>query len=309
MKEAAESMFRKNPVYQMEVGTYARASRVFWLIIAFNCVLSIITFVMFYTAFNGVSNMGAVDYDGLIKLYTSMAYIEFGMVMLIIPATTAGAITGERERKTLDIMLVGNRHARTIVIGKFMANMRLIFIVMLSSIPIISMVFVYGGIKFVNLLQLFAIIMVAGAYIGSIGIFCSSVCKKTTSAIMMAYAAFIGLTILTVALNYLFARVTTGNGYLGEYYMLYLNPIAPITHLISEQFEIIGEFEQLIFYGISQEILDNIMGKWVIYSSLVQLAVSAILLIVSTLILNPLKFNYLRRFLKAYVNGEKTAED
>ncbi len=302
-------MFRKNPVYQMEVGTYVRASRVFLLIIAFNCVLSIVTFVMFYIAFNGVSNMGAVNYSGLIELYTFMAYIEFGMVMLIIPATTAGAITGERERKTLDIMLVGNRHARTIVFGKFMANMRLVFIVMISSIPVLSMVFVYGGIKFANLLQLFAIIMVAGIYIGSIGIFCSSICKKTTSAIMMAYAAFIGLTLLTVALNYLFVRADSDNSYLGEYYMLYLNPIAPITHLISEQFETISEFEQIIFYGISQESLDSTMDKWVLYSAIVQLVVSTILLIVSTLILNPLKFNYLRRFLKAYVNGEKIAED
>jgi len=298
-------VFRRNPVYQREIGTDARASRAFLLIIAFNCVLAGVTFAMFYSAFNGAGNMGAVDYSGLTRLYTFMAYVEIGMVMLIIPAATAGAITGERERKTLDIMLVGNRHARTIVFGKFMSNIRIVLIGMISSIPVLSMVFVYGGIRVMNLAQLLGIILVAGIYLGSIGIFCSSISKKTTSAIMIAYSVFVGLILVTVGLGYFFARIDMNKSASIGSAMLYLNPIAPVTYLISDQLETASGLEKIIFYGTSGAVSGEVPANWLFYSVIVQLTISVILLNVSVLILNPVKFNSLRRFYRLYVNRKK----
>ncbi len=310
MRGGVIGMFRKNPVYQREIGTDAKAGRIFLVLIIFNCVLSVVTFVMFYSIFNGVRHMGAVDYSGLTELYTIMAYIEIGMVMIIIPATTAGAITGERERKTLDIMLVGSRHARTIVVGKFISNMRLILVVMISSIPILSMVFVYGGIRFVNLLQLLIIIMIAGIYMGSIGIFCSSICKRTTSAVVLSYGMLVATTLVTIAFNYLIVKISANdsNG-IYEYFALFFNPIAPLTYIISEQLDNVDGFIEIVFYGITQKYFDEVAGRWLLYSSITQLLVSAIMLNLSALILNPLKFNHIRRFLKRGNDGGKNKEN
>lgn len=302
-------MFRRNPVYQREIGTDAKASRIFLMIVIFNCVLALVTFVMFYSTFNGVSNMGAVDYSGLTELYTVMAYIEFGMVMLIIPATTAGAITGERERKTLDIMLVGSRRTRTIVFGKFLSNMRFILVVMLSSIPVLSMVFVYGGIRFNNLMQLLLVIMVSGIYIGSMGIFCSSICKRTTSAIVLSYGIFIAITLITIAISYMLAKVNVNSDGMGNYFVLLFNPIAPLTYLISSQLENMDGFMKVVFYGITEEYFDAGAERWILYSGIAQLTISAVLLNISALILNPLKFNYIRRLVKRDIDGKKIREN
>lgn len=309
MKGGGKNMFKRNPVYQREIGTDARASRIFLMIVIFNVALAVVTFVMFYATFNGVSNMGEVDYSGLTELYTTMAYIEFGMVMLIIPATTAGAITGERERKTLDIMLVGNRHARTVVFGKFLSNMRLILVVMLSSIPVLFMVLVYGGIKFSNLLQLFTVIMLSGIYIGSMGIFCSSICKRTTSAIVMAYGLFVASTLITIAISYFSVKINSNANDMEDYFILFFNPIAPLVYLISGQIESIDGIIQLIFYGITQEHVTKEAGRWILYSGIVQFAVSMLMLNISALILNPLKFNYIRRLFKRGNDGRKNKEN
>ena len=142
-------------------------------------------------------------------------------------------------------------HARTVVFGKFMSSIQLIMIVTISSLPVLSIVFVYGGIRFINIIQLLAIIIVSGIYIGSIGIFCSCICKKTTSAIVMAYSMLVGIILITVALNYLFAKTDSDKSYIGNYYALYLNPIATVTQLTSSQLETVSEFERIIFYNIS----------------------------------------------------------
>ena len=35
-----------------------------------------------------------------------MVMLQFGMLVLVAPAMTAGSISGERERQTLDLLLV-----------------------------------------------------------------------------------------------------------------------------------------------------------------------------------------------------------
>lgn len=304
MGGSPKDMFRKNPVYQREIGTDSKVGRLFLIIVAFNGILALVTFVMFYSTFSGISNMGSLDYSSLTELYTIMAYIELGMVMLIIPATTAGAITGERERKTLDVMLVGSRHARTIVFGKFLSNIRIILVVMISSIPVLALIFVYGGMRFTNLFRLLFVIMVASMYVGSIGIFCSSICRRTTSAVVMSYGMLVAVTLITIAMTYLAVKINIAGNGMNDYFMLFLNPFAPLVYTISEQLDRIDGFTEMVFYGIQQQNLNNAAGRWIINSEIVQLMVSVILLNVSALIVNPLKFSHIRRLIKRENNGK-----
>ena len=46
-----------------------------------------------------------IAYSGILTLYCVMAAMEFVMILLIVPASTAGAVAGEREKQTLDILL------------------------------------------------------------------------------------------------------------------------------------------------------------------------------------------------------------
>ena len=45
---------------------------------------------------NSVHYGYSMDYSETVSLYVVMAYIEFGMILLIIPAITAGSLAGER---------------------------------------------------------------------------------------------------------------------------------------------------------------------------------------------------------------------
>ena len=282
-------MFKGNPIYKKEVRTGMRTARAAALIIGFNTILAIVAFVMFYNATKGITNMGALDYSGLTELYTVMAYIEFGIIAIVVPAITAGAVVGERERQTLDVMLASKVSSFSIIWGKMLSCAQLVVIVCMSSLPVLSIVFIYGGIRISNLLVLLFAVICIGFYFGSIGIFASCICKRTTTAVIAAYLGMVVVVGLTGGVVY----VT------GIFNIMLLNPAATIVGLVGEQLEVESFFEDLLFYGIAREGKRQI-ENWTALSITVQMLFSAMLLIVSAWILNPLKFSLWRRLKRLY---------
>ncbi len=290
-REAERIVFKGNPIYKKEVRTGMRTARAAALIIGFNTILAIVAFVMFYNATKGITSMGALDYSGLTELYTVMAYIEFGIIAIVVPAITAGAVVGERERQTLDVMLASKVSPFSIIWGKMLSCAQLVVIVCVSSLPVLSIVFVYGGIRINNLLFLLFAVICIGFYFGSIGIFASSICKRTTTAVIAAYVGMVAVVGLTGGVVY----VT------GLFNIMLLNPAATIVGLVGEQLEVESFFEEFLFYGIAREGKREI-ENWTALSIIVQMIFSTVLLLASAWILNPLKFGLWRRLKNIYGN-------
>lgn len=304
-KEAGKNVFSGNPIYKKEVRTGMRTARMAALIVGFNTILAIVAFIMFHNTIKGITSMGALDYSGLTDLYTAMAYMEFGIIAIIIPAITAGAIVGERERQTLDVMLASKVHPSTIIWGKMLACTQMIVVVCVSSLPVLSIVFVFGGIRLANLLMLLFAIICTGFYFGSIGILASCICKRTTAAVIVAYIGMVAVVAFTGGVVYVADKLNAGliikNAALVENVsnIMLLNPATTIVGLVGEQLETVSYFEELLFYGIARrdsELIEN----WTGYSIAVQLVVSIVLLIISAWILNPLKFSLWRRVKRLY---------
>ena len=298
-------MFSGNPIYKKEVRTGTRTAKTAALIVVFNTILAIVAFIIFHNTIKDISSMGALDYSGLTDLYTFMAYIEFGIIAIIVPAITAGAVVGERERQTLDVMLASKVHTFAIIWGKMLACLQMIVVVCVSSLPVLSIVFVYGGIRLTNLLMLLFAIICTGFYFGSIGIFASCICKRTTVAVIVAYIGMVAVVAFTGGVVYvadkLNAELIIKNATFVESVsnIMLLNPATTIVDLVGEQLETVSYFEELLFYGIARrdgELIEN----WTAYSIAIQLIVSIVLLFVSAWILNPLKFSLWRRVKRLY---------
>ena len=88
------------------------------------------------------------------ELYEFVTSMEFILLMFIVPAVTASAISGERERQTLDLMLTTRMSAGQIVTGKLLSALSTLFLLILSSFPAVAMVFVYGGITWTDAFSL-----------------------------------------------------------------------------------------------------------------------------------------------------------
>jgi ABC-2 type transport system permease protein len=120
--------------------------------------------------------------------------VLFQMVLLafITPALTAGAVSSERERQTIDLLFVTKLPSFSILWGKLLASMSFVLLLLLLSVPIFSLVFLFGGIELDQLLAAFLVTAVAALTLGIIGLACSTAFPRTLPATVAAYgAAFI----------------------------------------------------------------------------------------------------------------------
>lgn len=150
-----------------------------------------------------------VDYSQLTESFLWLAIIQMCMICVIIPILTASSIAGERERQTLDIMLTAPISPYSIAMGKLMAALSNVFLFVVSSIPALALCFIYGGIRWSYLLIFLVQILALGFFAGAVGVFCSSVFKKTIASVIMTM-------ILELAF-YLGPFIMIGGVYLAKY--------------------------------------------------------------------------------------------
>lgn len=185
-----------NPILKKELMVGSRNMKMSWGIFGFNAFLTfIVIFVMMIL--NANSNMDGYDFGYLITLFPVLGCVECGVLSLVVPIITSGSISGERERQTLDIMLTTPVKPFSIALGKLGSAMMLVMIYMVSSIPVMAIAFVLGGMNWGALLGLIVMMLYLGAYVGSVGIFCSSVVKKSIAATVLTIVIGIGIIVLT----------------------------------------------------------------------------------------------------------------
>src|SRR3989442_6088954 len=143
--------------------------------------------VMASSARNSLKGRQAANYGQGLFLYL----VLFQMVLLafIAPALTAGAISSERERQTIDLLFVTKLPAFSILWGKLLASMSFVILLLLLSVPIFSLVFLFGGIELDQVLIAFLVTAVAALTLGIIGLACSTAFQRKLPATGSAYGA------------------------------------------------------------------------------------------------------------------------
>jgi len=286
-----------NPVFEKELRMFERTIKISWVIFIYNFVLAVVTLAIFYTMLDSSKFTGSLEYGNMLQIYIVIAYIQFGMLLLIIPSLTAGSISGERERQTLDILLSTQMKPWQIIIGKLESSLSIVLLLTVTSIPIVSIVFVFGGIKLIDLIILILLLLVEAIFIGSIGLLFSAIFKKTTTATVLTYATllfvFIG-TLLIAQGCFMMAEAQVADIENGVadiksiIYILLINPLVTFTGLINKQ----ANSSEAILTVCNQfgNYDNNIVVKyWITISMLIQLALSIIFLFIAQANLNPLR--------------------
>lgn len=292
-----------NPIYQKELRTSMRTIKTVFIILGYNALLALFALFAFYVSFHYNNKYeGVARYADILGVYSIIAISQFGLLLFLIPALTATAIAGERERQTLEILLTTNISPLRIIVGKLTSSISMMIILAISSLPILGLVFAVGGITFKDLLQVIVLIFVTGIYIGSIGIFFSCLYKKTSLATVFSYGTVLFLTAGTWGIIWGIARIYELNARaisdtityynispdIGNWLLLLImNPAITCYSVIESQ---IGSGEGMLRFFGNYGIVDGwIMDNWFLISILIQLVMSAILIMLSARLLDPLK--------------------
>ena len=111
-------------------------------------------------------------------LFMMISVLQMGLVMFITPGLTAGAISTEREKQTLNMLLMTTQSSWQIIIGKLTSSIAFLGLLLIAGLPIYSIVFLFGGVSPLQLVTIFFFYFVTMVAIGSIGSFFSTVTKE-----------------------------------------------------------------------------------------------------------------------------------
>jgi hypothetical protein len=288
--------FRVNPVMMKELRGRMRGVRAFAVITVYLGLMSGFT-TLLYLVYSSVSRSSGSAAAGEIGrvLFLGVVGIELLLIIFIAPAFTAGAITGERERQTYDLLQTTLLATPSFVIGKLESALGYILLLLLSGIPLQSIAFLFGGVSELELVLSFVILMVTAVALGTVGIYFSAAMPRTLVASVRAYGVilavmFIAPVVFSAVLNVinelLFARGGSGISPVFEtifrYLDLLLTSINPIAAGLSAQ-DLLVNSRALGFWSYtlrSDGSTIPMLSPWISFT-IIYLAASAVLAVLT----------------------------
>jgi ABC-2 type transport system permease protein len=191
-------------------------------------------------------------------VFTALALVQLALVCLYTPAVAAGAISGERERQTLDVLLVSCASSFSIVWGKLVASVAFVVVLILAALPIFATVFLFGGIDASQFAIVQLLTMTTALATAAVSLFLSSLLRRTLAATVLAYALTFAATaggwLVGTILNQIASAPSVPRGApspagpSAAYPLLYLNPIHAMTSALQGGAAIpLGRAGQLFF--------------------------------------------------------------
>src|SRR5687767_15888999 len=86
-----------------------------------------------------------------------MSHLQLGLVALLAPIFTAGAITQEKDSQTYDSLLSTPLTNGQIVLGSLLSRLFFVIALLISGIPIFSITQIFGGVSIAAIVRSFGI--------------------------------------------------------------------------------------------------------------------------------------------------------
>lgn len=294
---------KMNPVYKRETMVSARSFKLSLILLVFNGILALVALLNMYSTLAQVRLTAEIQYSSFLDLYVFVAVLEFVMLIFIMPALTAGSISGERERQTLELMLTTRMTPVEIVLGKMMASLSTMSLMIISSFPILAMVFVYGGVTVNDIIVLLLCYVASALFIGSLGICCSAVFQKSTLSTVVSYALMAVVVIGTYGINQFVIYVdqvhadaylasvgqSAGIGNSGGF--LYLLLMNPTSTFIATMMRLAGTGMDQAEYAVAgwfgEHEMNVVLGNWVECSIMIQLLLAMVFVWIAVRAISP----------------------
>lgn len=158
------------PVFTREVTTTPRSwrlyfSRALYVAALFGLVLTawlILIGSQPVRSLDDLSRFGAV-------VFALVAPVQLAVAMGLAALLTAAAVAQEKDRKTLDLLLMTNLTNPELVLGKLLASMLQVIVFVIAGIPLLMLLVLLGGVSYGQVVRVVGVTACAGIAAGSLG--------------------------------------------------------------------------------------------------------------------------------------------
>ena len=223
---------RINPIVKKDLKVISRSMKIAWGVFIYEMVLALVFFFAMYIIFDAFSSYGYTsDYQDFIALFPIIAGVEFCIIALIMPVITASAISGEKEKQTFDLLMTTVMTPRAIVRGKVESAVIRMMVFIVGSIPLMALSFTIGGLSWWNLFVTMIAFLIFAILTGSMGIFASTLTKKSITGIILTYVFYFIFGTMSVFPTLIVVLTSTfASGSVISVLML-INPVAAVIEM------------------------------------------------------------------------------
>lgn len=219
-----------NPILSREISHRMRDNKTFFVPVVYLAVLALVTLGVFTV--NNLDVYGGPTQGWRIgeAIFDAVTFVQLTLVLMLAPSVCASAITSERDRKTLTPLLVTPLSRTSVALGKLLAPILYILLLVCTSLPFAALSFGFGGADPLDMATSYGCIFAATLFVASLGLLISAFMKRTVPAVLLAYGVVallvIGSPIADLVLNTVFFQAGEG-----QVVFSYLNPFMPLVVL------------------------------------------------------------------------------
>lgn len=273
--------FLDNPIIAKELRGRMRDRRTFILLTFYLVLIASFVCVVYLFLSESSSNFAFnPDYRQTLgkSIFGTVVIIELLLIGFIGPGLTSGAITGEREHRTLDLLKTTLLTPRELVLGKLSASVIYLFLLIFTVLPIQSLAFILGGVGLAEIVISSILLIVTAIFFSTLGIFFSSFLKRTLAATVSSYGSILlsvfAIIFFIFSMSFITSLLYSGNPNISRinedmltviiWLVISTNPLlAPIVT------EIILIEDQSIFISTSNSLFGSssipLLSPWIIY--------------------------------------------
>ncbi|HEV3145445.1 MAG TPA: ABC transporter permease subunit [Gemmataceae bacterium] len=130
-------------------------------------------------------------------LFRVFFFLQLGLIGLLTPLMVAGAISSEKESRTLEFMLATDLRSREIILGKLAGRLANMALFVLAGLPIVSILQIMGGVDPGLLFVGFAATGLTFVSLAAVSIWHSTLLKRSRDAVITTFISVAGYLVLS----------------------------------------------------------------------------------------------------------------
>jgi ABC-type transport system involved in multi-copper enzyme maturation permease subunit len=186
-----------NPMVRKEFTQRMRERRGWVLPTLYLVVLAaVVLMAYFFSTNNEYRSLQGAELGVII--FVTVTFAQLTLLLLLAPIFSAAAITIEKEQKTYASLLTTLLSPLDIWIGKFASAAMFLVLLVFAGLPILSMVFAFGGVGYREILLSTITTLLVMASTISVGLYFSSYFRRSVHATAVSYIVVVALSVVTM---------------------------------------------------------------------------------------------------------------
>ncbi len=173
----------RNPIFGRELVTLLRSKKAFVILAVYLLISAVVVLGSWPREASQILVQGAISRE----LFSLFAMGQLLLLGLLVPATLGASMTTEKETETLDLLLTTPLSAHQILLGKLISGLCYLGILFVTSIPVLLLCFLIGGLGWEDVVGLYLFLAMQTAVFGVISLASSTFFARTHTAIILSY--------------------------------------------------------------------------------------------------------------------------